>query len=56
MSFEPYLDELLRRLRNQYELGFAAPLKGKPDAVSIRVKLQVPGASVDAPQEVMVYR
>ena len=50
VSFEPYLDELLRRLRNQYELGFTAPLKGKPDAVSIRVKLQVPGASVDAPQ------
>ncbi len=56
VSFEPYLDELLLRLKNQYELGFTAPLKGKPEVVSIRLKLQAPGASVDAPREVMVYR
>lgn len=54
VSFEPYFDELTRRLRNQYELGFSAPLGAKPEVETLRLKLSVPGAEVDAPQQVLV--
>ena len=56
VSFEPYLDDLARRLQNQYELGFSAPLHGKPKVEELRLKFSVPGSSVDSPQLVMVYR
>ena len=55
VSFQPYLDELGRRLRNQYELSFDAPLKGKPEVQTFRLKLTAPGASVTSPQQVLVY-
>jgi hypothetical protein len=54
VSFQPYFDELTRRLRNQYELGFTAPLKGKPEVDTFKLKLTAPGADVDAPQQVVV--
>ena len=54
VSFQPYFDELTRRLRNQYELGFRAPLKGKPEVDTFKLKLTAPGADVDAPQQVVV--
>jgi len=52
VSFEPYLDELTRRLRNQYELGFTAPLNGKPAVETLKLKLSAPGTEIDTPQQV----
>jgi len=54
VSFEPYFDELIRRFRNQYELGFSTVLRGKPEVESLKLKLSAPGAEVDAPQQVQV--
>jgi hypothetical protein len=54
VSFQPYFDELTRRLANQYELGFTAPLNGKPEVEAFKLKLTAPGAEVDAPQQVVV--
>jgi len=54
VSFQPYLDDLGRRLRNQYELSFLAPSKGKPEVESFKLKLAAPGADVTAPQQVVV--
>ena len=52
VSFEPYLDELTRRLRNQYELGFTSPLNGKPAVETLKLKLSAPGTEIDTPQQV----
>lgn len=54
VSFEPYLDELTRRFRNQYELSFITPLPGKATVEGLKLKLSVPGAKVDTPEEVYV--
>jgi hypothetical protein len=54
VSFEPYLEELTRRLRNQYELSFVTHFSGKPSVEGLKVKLNVPGAQVDSPQQVFV--
>jgi hypothetical protein len=54
VSFEPYFEELTKRLKNQYELGFASPLKGKPEVETLKLKLSAPGAEVNAPQQVLV--
>jgi hypothetical protein len=52
VSFEPFLDELTRRSRNQYELGLSAPLNGKPQVETLKLKLSAPGTDVDTPQQV----
>jgi hypothetical protein len=54
VSFEPYFDELTRRLRNQYELGFVTPLKGKAEVETMKLKLSAPGDDVSAPNQVLV--
>jgi hypothetical protein len=54
VSLQPFFDELARRLRNQYELGFVGTLKDKPEIESLKVKLSTPGADVDAPQQVFI--
>jgi hypothetical protein len=54
VSFQPYFDELTRRFRNQYELGFVSPLKAKPEVESMKLKLSAPGDEVDAPQKVLI--
>jgi hypothetical protein len=54
VTFEPYFEELTRRLKNQYELGFTSPLKGKPEVETLKLKLSAPGAEVNAPQQVLV--
>ena len=54
VSFEPYFDELTRRFRNQYELGFVSQLKGKPEVETMKLKLSAPGDEVNAPQQVLV--
>lgn len=54
VSFQPYFEELTRRFRNQYELGFTSALKGKPEVEDLKLKLSAPGAEVDTPQKVLV--
>jgi hypothetical protein len=54
VSFQPYFEDIERRLNNQYELGFMAPSNGKPQLDSFKLKLSAPGVKVDAPQEVVV--
>jgi hypothetical protein len=54
VSFQPYFEDIERRLGNQYELGFMAPSNGKPEVDSFKLKVNVPGAKVDAPGEVLV--
>jgi hypothetical protein len=55
VSFQPYLDELTRRFRNQYELGFAVGLTGKPQIQTLKLKLSAPGTEVNAPEQVLVF-
>lgn len=50
ISFQPYLDELSRRFRNQYELGFTAAEDRKPGVEELKLKLHAPGTEIDAPQ------
>jgi len=53
VSFQPYLEELSRRLENQYELGFTAHLEGKPAVQTMKLKASGTGVDVTAP--LMVY-
>ncbi|MFZ1083518.1 MAG: hypothetical protein WAN35_00985 [Terracidiphilus sp.] len=55
VSFQPYFDELTRRFQNQYELNFTIGMTGKPKIEGMKLKLGVPGADVDYPQQVIVY-
>jgi hypothetical protein len=54
VSFQPYFEELIRRFRNQYELGFTTPLSGKPGVESMKLSLHAPGTEIDAPQKVLM--
>jgi len=56
VSFEPFLDELTRRFRNQYEVSFLMPFNGKPQVYSMKLKFDAPGSTVDSPQRVFVVR
>jgi hypothetical protein len=55
VSFQPFLAELTRRFRNQYELGFVSSLNGKSQVESMKLKLSAPGTEIDSPRQVMVY-
>jgi hypothetical protein len=54
VSFQPFFNDLSRRLDNQYELSFTAPAKRKPEVESLKVKMEVPNAKLTAPQQVLV--
>ena len=54
VSFQPYLEDLSRRLANQYELGFTARAKSKQEFVDLKVKTDVSRISIDAPQRVAI--
>ena len=54
VSFQPYFADIDRRLDNQYELDFMAPLGSKPQIENLKLKLSAPG-KVDAPQQVYVH-
>lgn len=54
VSFAPFFGDLGRRLQNQYELGFEAPAKSKPELTTLKVKLNEPDVKLEAPQRVMV--
>jgi hypothetical protein len=54
VSLQPFLQDLRRRLSNQYELNFTAPSNGKPQVETMKVDLKVPSAKVASPQRVLV--
>jgi hypothetical protein len=54
VTFEPYFEDLTRRLHSQYEVGFETQLKGKPEVETFKLKLSAPGEEVDVPQQVLV--
>jgi hypothetical protein len=54
VSFSPFFQDLSRRIQNQYELGFLAPAKSKPDVMSLKVKIEMPNTKLDSPQRVYV--
>jgi hypothetical protein len=54
VSFQPYFEDIERRLNNQYELGFMAPSNGKTEVDTFKLKVSGAGAKVDAPQQVLV--
>jgi hypothetical protein len=54
VSFTPFLNDLSRRLENQYELGFIVPGRKKSEIESLKVKLRMPDVKLDAPNLVLV--
>jgi hypothetical protein len=54
VSFQPYFADIDRRLDNQYELDFMAPLGSKPQIENLKLKLSAP-AKIDAPEQVYVH-
>ncbi len=56
VSLQPFFKDLDKRLQNQYEIGFVAPLKNKPEVLNLRVKVQGVPAKVEAPERVYVGR
>ncbi|HEY6448871.1 MAG TPA: hypothetical protein VIY53_20615 [Acidobacteriaceae bacterium] len=54
VTLQPYFDDLSRRLNNQYELTFSAPLKSKAQLETLKVKTNASDVKVDAPQRVLV--
>jgi len=54
VSFQPFLQDLSKRLENQYELGFTARARSKPDLIQLKVKTDVSRVNVDAPQRIPV--
>jgi len=54
VSFQPYLDDLARRLENQYRLSFSARLDRKPAVENLSLKLSGFAAQVDAPGQVFI--
>jgi hypothetical protein len=54
VTIAPYFEDLSHRLNNQYELSFTAPLKGKPQVETLKVKVSAPDVKVDAPERVYV--
>jgi len=56
VSFQPFLEELARRLENQYELDFSADLNRKPAAEALQIKVGGSAVQVTAPKQVFVDR
>ena len=54
VSFAPYFADIDRRLDNQYELDFMAPIGAKPQIETLKLKVNA-NAKVDAPQQVYVH-
>ena len=54
VAFDPFLDELHTRLMNQYELEFMAQPGHKPNLQALKVKTDLRGAEISAPQQVFV--
>ena len=54
VSFAPFLEEISKRLNNQYELGFSVPASVRPGIDGLKVKLEVPDVKLTAPNLVLV--
>lgn len=54
VNVQPYLEDITRRLNNQYEVSFMTPSNGKPQVENFRVKVNAAGAKIDAPEQVLV--
>ena len=54
VSLSPYFDDFSRRLNNQYELGFTAPMSGRPELANLKVKINAPDVKVTAPQKTWI--
>jgi hypothetical protein len=54
VSFVPFLDDLHKRLANQYELGLLVSPKNKASLQPLKLKVTAPGTKVDAPQMILV--
>lgn len=54
VTLQPYFEDLSRRLNDQFELGLTAPLRGKPELESLKIKISAPNVKVTAPQKVWV--
>jgi hypothetical protein len=54
VSFEPYFADINRRLDNQYELDFMAPIGSKPQMENLNLKVRA-HVKIDAPQQVYVH-
>ena len=54
VSFQPFFEDLLRRLANQYAMEFSARLDRKPAVESLKLKIEALGLQVTAPQQVFV--
>jgi hypothetical protein len=55
VSFQPYFRDIQRRLENQYEVSFTAPVK-KAEVANLKLKVNGISGKVDAPGEVYVGR
>ena len=54
VSMAPFFADLSRRLNNQYELGFNAPVKKRAELVEMKVKSENGAVKLDAPDHVAV--
>lgn len=54
VSFQPYFQDIRRRLENQYLVSVTAPTNASRHYAHLQLKVQVPNAKVTAPQEVFV--
>jgi hypothetical protein len=54
VSIDTYLKDLRKRISNQYAIGFTGPAADKPSVERFDLKLSVPSAKVDSPQQVLV--
>jgi hypothetical protein len=54
VTLAPYLDDIDRRIHNQYELDFMSPTGSRPQMASLRLKVAA-HAKVAAPQQVYVH-
>jgi hypothetical protein len=56
VSFQPYFDDVMKRLDNQYGIEFKAHLDRKPTVETFKLKVEGIGLQVTAPQQVYVDR
>jgi hypothetical protein len=53
VSFQPFFQDIQRRLQNQYEVAFTAPVK-KAEVANLKLKVNGISGKIDAPGEVFV--
>lgn len=56
VSFKPYFDDVILRLKNQYRLSFTTSRPTKTDVVNMSLKVGGPASKVWSPQQVAVHK